>query len=114
MANVRRPNHRKTGGEAVDDTAIPGLTCLHQFTYYLMVRLSINLDDQLYGHASAIAKAEAISLSAAIGLLIRRGLESFGNTGTPHKPKRTARGVPLVACDRVFSSEDVARLEDGL
>lgn len=72
------------------------------------MRLSINLDNDLYAVAKSLARADDISLSSAVNLLIRRSLEvdvrraASADDGT---------GLPVVRGRRVVTSEDVYRLE---
>lgn len=70
------------------------------------MRLTINLDDEAYALAKSLARAEDSTISAAVNKLIRRGLE--------HKPpamRRAKSGLPVVRCERKFTSEEVYALD---
>jgi hypothetical protein len=73
------------------------------------MRLTINLEDDLYALARTIAKTEDCSISAAVNGLLRRSLER----GRP--ARRPGSLLPEVPCRRSFTSDDVYRadLEDG-
>lgn len=75
------------------------------------MRLSISLDDDLYAVAKSLAKAQDLSLSAAVNQLVRRSLEQrrsrhlgAGSDGT---------GLPVVLCDRTVGLDEVDRLEQA-
>ena len=78
------------------------------------MRLTINLDDELYAVAKSLARESGVSASAAVNLLLRRALAQ-----PPQAAARARRGVarcgrtglPLVKCDRSFTSDAVYRLE---
>lgn len=73
------------------------------------MRLTVNVDDDLYALAKSVAVAEGCSLSAAFNKLLRRALEPRGEL------KKLPSGVPVVPCLRRFDSSDVyeADLQDG-
>lgn len=72
------------------------------------MRLTVNLDDELYAVARSLARAEDISISEAINRLLRRALEP-----PERKVLRTSRrGFPILRGTRPFGPEDVADLED--
>jgi Arc/MetJ family transcription regulator len=66
------------------------------------MRLTINLDDELYAVAKSLASAQDGSISAAVNELVRRGLEPRGKART-----RSKTGLPIVYCDKKFTSDDV-------
>jgi predicted transcriptional regulator len=67
------------------------------------MRLTINLDDDLYAVAKSLARTQESSISAAVNRLLRQGLER------PGKPRqRSKTGLPIVPCGRKFTSDDVA------
>jgi hypothetical protein len=70
------------------------------------MRLTVNLDDDLYGVARSLAKAEDISISEAVNRLLRSWLEAAGK---PAPRDRT--GLPVSRSKRIFGPEDVARVE---
>ena len=57
---------------------LPVLTPLHRCTTLGCVRLTVNLDSDLYAVAVSLAKAEDCSISAAVNRLLRRGLPGDG------------------------------------
>lgn len=75
------------------------------------MRLTINVDQDLYALAKSLARAEDCSLSAAFNRLLRRALEPRGEVSRDPE----LGGLPVVPCRRTFDSEDVyaADLEDG-
>ena len=69
------------------------------------MRLTINLDPELYALAKAIARKRDCSISVAVNELLRRGLEVRG-------PKRRLRyrgslAIPVVAGTKPITSQDV-------
>jgi hypothetical protein len=71
------------------------------------MRLTVNLEDDLYALAKAIARSEDCSLSAAVNRLLRRAVEPR------HMPPLGAgTGVPAVPCRTRFTSEDVHRANE--
>jgi post-segregation antitoxin (ccd killing protein) len=85
------------------------LTPLHQYTKLARMRLSVNLDDELYAVARSLARSQDITISAAVNRLIRRGLEL-----KEAKRTRAKSGFPVVRCERTFTSEDVYALDTEL
>lgn len=71
------------------------------------MRLSVNLDADLYAIAKARAKSEDCSISAAINRLLRERL----NPQHGVRPARVAKGFPVVDGDRLFTDEDVYRVD---
>lgn len=71
------------------------------------MRLSVNLDDDLYAIAKARAKSEDCSIGAAINKLLRERL----NPQHAVRPAKIAQGFPVVDGDRLFTDEDVYRLD---
>jgi metal-responsive CopG/Arc/MetJ family transcriptional regulator len=71
------------------------------------MRITISLEENLLRQTKAVARADAISLSAAIAALLRKALRS-----DDAPVKTSARGIPSIPCQSTFSSDDVARLDD--
>ena len=69
------------------------------------MRLTVNLEADLYLTAKSLAIAQDCSISAAINQLLRRKLEP-----TPI-PKRRKNSFPVAPGRRRFTSEDVYRIE---
>jgi hypothetical protein len=70
------------------------------------MRLTINLDEDLYAVAKSLAQTQDSSISAAVNRLLRQGLER------PVALRRRAKtGLPIVRCDKKFTSEDVAAID---
>jgi metal-responsive CopG/Arc/MetJ family transcriptional regulator len=70
------------------------------------MRLTINLDDDLYAVAKSLAQTRESSISDAVNQLLRQGLER------PRGPSRRSKtGLPVVRCDRRFTSDDVAAID---
>jgi hypothetical protein len=70
------------------------------------MRLTVNLDDEVYAVARSLARAEDISIGEAINRLIRKGLER------PVRLRRSRRGFPIMQGRHPFGADDVAKLED--
>jgi metal-responsive CopG/Arc/MetJ family transcriptional regulator len=73
------------------------------------MRLTINLDEELYAVAKSLARNDDSSISAAVNRLIRRGLELKET-----KKTRGKSGFPVVRCEKKFTSEDVYALDGEL
>ena len=76
------------------------------------MRLTINLEPDLYAVAVSLSKAEDCSISAAVNQLLRRGLPG-ASTGAARFPV-TDRRNGLLVCDgrEVVTAETVQRIED--
>lgn len=72
------------------------------------MRLSVNLDDDLYTVAKSLARADEISLSSAINLLIRRSLAPRTNDS---KGGVDGTALPVISGRRLVTSADVYRLD---
>lgn len=70
------------------------------------MRLTINIDDDLYSVAKSLAAAKDHSISQAVNELIRRGLAP-----QTRATSRKRNGLPVVRCSRTFTSEDVYDIE---
>jgi hypothetical protein len=70
-----------------------------------LVRLSLNLDEDLYLAAKSLAMAEGCSISAAVNTLLRRQNEP------KQRPKSRSKRFPVVRGKRRFTSEEVYRIE---
>lgn len=75
------------------------------------VRLTINLDDDLYAVAKSLAQMQDVSMSAAVNTLVRRAVEPPVEP-VPVPSVADARGWPLVQGKRVVTAEDVKALDD--
>ena len=71
------------------------------------MRLTVNLDDDLYGVARSLSRAEDISISEALNRLLRRALQP------PARPRRDKSGLPTSASKRTFGPDDVADVDAG-
>lgn len=72
------------------------------------MRLSVNLDDDLYAVAKSLAKADDTSVSAAVNSLIRKALQTVPQGGLP--PHDSTR-LPVVRGRRFVTPEDVDRMD---
>jgi hypothetical protein len=70
------------------------------------MRLSINLEDDLYAAARSLAVEENCSISAAVNKLLRRSFEA-----TPPPSGRGKRKFPTIKGSKPFRSEDVYKIE---
>ena len=71
------------------------------------MRLSINLEPDLYALAKSLAKSEDCSLSAALNRLVRRGLQRPAGSGPADKRNglRVSRGATPITADLVREIE---------
>ena len=83
------------------DTSAP----MHQIQ---RVRLSINLEPELYALAKSLAKAEDCTISAAVNRLLRRSLP--GNS--PTSKAATRNGFPVVKSRMPITAEMVKAAEE--
>ena len=77
------------------------------------MRLTINLEPDLYAVAVSLSKAEDCSISAAVNQLLRRALP--GASSRPGEPLHgMERRNGLLVCDgrEVITAESVQRIED--
>lgn len=75
------------------------------------MRLTINLDDELYAVARAHAQTMDVSISAAVNFLLRRALHpTIDASARPFAAE--GDGWPVVAGKRVVTPEDVKALDD--
>lgn len=75
------------------------------------MRITVNLDDDLYAIAKGEAHLRDVSISAAVNLLLRRALEP-GIEPIPAAMVTDASGWPVVRGKKVVTSEDVKALDD--
>lgn len=68
------------------------------------MRLTVNLEEDVYAIARALARTENCSISEAVNRLVRRGLVSRTRLDK-------TSGFPVVRGAKPFSSEDVYRIE---
>ena len=76
------------------------------------MRLTINMDDDLYAVAKALAQTRDLSISVAVNTLIRRAIEPAPIEPLPAPIAADAGGWPVVRGKRVVTSEDVKALDD--
>ena len=69
------------------------------------VRLTINLEDELYEAARSMALADGVSISTAVNRLLQRAVAPKRRTTT------NKRGFPVVKGRRRFTSEDVYKID---
>lgn len=76
------------------------------------MRLTVNLEPDLYGIAKSLAKAEDCTISAAVNRLLRRSLSARGEDGSRRKSRRTQRnGLPISRGRRPITADTVRRIE---
>ncbi len=76
------------------------------------MRLTVNLEPDMYALAKSLAKAEDCTISAAVNRLLRRSFSGEADQGPPssHRTKKrnrfaVSRGRQPVTPDTVFRSE---------
>ena len=74
------------------------------------MRMTVNLEQDLYVVAKSLAREEDCSISAAVNKLLRCGLTPPRRPGAGGK-KTEKHGFPVVKGDRVFTSDDVYRID---
>ena len=76
------------------------------------MRLTINLEPELYAVAVSLAKAEDCSISAAVNRLVRRALPGAepGRRGAARRMKRR-NGLLVCSGKDVITAETVQRIE---
>lgn len=75
------------------------------------MRLTVNLDDDLYAIARSLAQAEGCTVSAAVNRLIRRSFEDAGAHRSA-KSRDVKRNGVLVSRGRVpITADTVRRIE---
>lgn len=67
------------------------------------MRLTVNLDEELYGVARSLARAEDITISEALNRLLRRALAP-----SPGRRLKDETGLPTAPSKRPFGPDDVA------
>ena len=79
----------------------------------IIMRLTVNLEPELYAMAKSLAQAEDCSMSAAINRLLHRAIPSDGRR--PSRIEAAARrrnGIAISAGRAPITSEMVGQLED--
>lgn len=80
--------------------------------------LTIDLENDLYAAAEAIAKRDRSSIAAVVNHVLREALqppaESRSVSLPPHISLDPRTAFPVVQCGRPFTSDDVARIEADL
>lgn len=90
------------------------MTPVHQCTRMGHMRLTINLEPDLYGVAVSLAKAEECSISAAVNRLVRRSLpETVDGFEQPARRMERRNGLPVCEGREVVTAETVRSIEAG-
>lgn len=77
------------------------------------MRLTVNLDPDLYAVAVSLAKAEDCSISAAVNRLMRRGLPGAAGRNTPSIGRTKRRNGILVSMGGPpITAETIRRIEE--
>ena len=71
------------------------------------MRITISLDDELYAAVKALARADDLSVSAAVNALVRRSIFPV-NQAVPESSVRN--GLAIVAGRGPLTSEEVSRM----
>jgi hypothetical protein len=73
------------------------------------MRTTIDLPEDLHAQAVALARDTHQSLSQAVAVLIRRGLDTGGGGEVV---RSVLTGLPVTHVGRTITTEDIRRLED--
>lgn len=73
------------------------------------MRATVDLPDDLYQIARAVAHDQRITLSEAVGQLVRRGLGTPTGSGATTDP---ATGLAIIHVGRPITSDNVRSLDD--
>jgi hypothetical protein len=73
------------------------------------MRTTIDLPEDLHAQAVALARDTHQSLSQAVAVLIRRGLDTGGGGEVV---RSAVTGLPVTHVGRMITTEDIRRLED--
>ncbi|MXY25489.1 MAG: hypothetical protein F4Y45_13360 [Acidobacteria bacterium] len=77
------------------------------------MRLTINLEPDLYAVAVSLSKAEDCSISAAVNRLLRRSLPGGpSSSGEPRHGMERRNGLLVCGGREVITAETVQRIED--
>ena len=75
------------------------------------MRLTINLEPDLYAAAVSLAKAEGCSVSTAVNRLVRRALPGAEPGGSDARRKERRNGLLVCSGREVVTAETVRRIE---
>ena len=76
------------------------------------MRLTVNLEPDLYGVAKSLAKAEDCTISAAVNRLLRRSLPGSAEQGTRRKSRPAKRnGLRISRGRRLITADTVRQIE---
>ena len=75
------------------------------------MRLTVNLDPDLYGLAKSLARGEDCTISAAVNQLLRRALPGGTNGGAKSGPPLTRNGFVISSGREIITAETVRRAE---
>ena len=93
---------------------LTALTPVHQCTMLRFMRLTVNLEPDLYALAKSLAKAEDCSISVAVNRLLRRSLPGAANGNKSHRSGRTkSRNGVLVSRGRKPVTAELIRQLDA-
>ncbi len=76
------------------------------------MRLTINLEPELYAVAVSLAKAEDCSISAAVNRLIRRALPGAERQAGVSSGMKRRNGLLVCRAKEVITAETVQKIED--
>ena len=78
-----------------------------------VMRLTVNLEPDLYAVAVSLAKAEDCSISAAVNRLVRRGLPTAGGQReAPVGRTRRRNGILVSVGGAPITAETIRRIEE--
>jgi len=87
------------------------LTPLHHCTIISFMRLTVNLESDLYALAKSLAKAEDCSISAAVNRLLRRALPGGNNDERRHTRRSRRNGFIISKGSKPITPDMVRNIE---
>ena len=89
------------------------MTPLHHCTTIVNMRLTVNLETDLYALAKSLAKAEDCTISAAVNRLLRRSLPGGGKHPSRRSAQPAKRNGFVISRGRQPVTADTVRLVEA-
>ena len=89
------------------------LTPMHHCTRMERMRLTVNLEPDLYALAKSLAKAEDCNISAAVNRLLRRSLPGLSNNEARRSVRSAKRNLLVISRGKHPVTADTVRQIDA-